>query len=94
MDIKWINEDYKEATKIFSSTWEVYEWADSLYPDFAGGLNVNVGYATPDVQVHTYLVEHLPQWASYNKVRINVNTSQEFINGKMIYKIWVTAFDE
>ncbi|UQZ36697.1 hypothetical protein C2I18_26095 [Paenibacillus sp. PK3_47] len=94
MDIKWINEDYKEAGKIFDSIREVNEWADSLYPDFAGGLRVHVGYASPDANVHTYLAEHLPQWADYNNVRINVNTSKELINGIMIYKIWVTPFED
>ncbi|MEK3748322.1 hypothetical protein NYE25_08760 [Paenibacillus sp. FSL E2-8871] len=44
MDIEWINEHYKESNKILDSTREVYEWADSLYPDFSGGLRVNVGY--------------------------------------------------
>ncbi|WP_438491566.1 hypothetical protein [Paenibacillus sp. IHBB 3054] len=94
MNIEWINEDYKEANKIFDSTREVCEWADSLYPDFAGGQRVNVGYATPDDKVYTYLVEHLPKWASNNNVMININTSQDLVNGKMIYKIWVTPFKD
>lgn len=94
MDIEWINENYKEASKILDSPWEVYEWADSLYPDFAGGLRVNVGYATPDDKVYAYLAEHLPKWASNNNVRINVNTSQDLVDGKMIYKIWITPCKE
>ncbi|MDQ0878270.1 hypothetical protein QFZ77_006929 [Paenibacillus sp. V4I3] len=94
MDIEWINEKYKEANRIFDSTWEVYEWADSLYPDFAGGLRVNVGYATPDDKVFAHLAEHLPKWASNNNIRINVNTSKDLVDGKMIYRIWITPFNE
>ncbi|MDQ0888869.1 hypothetical protein QFZ81_003957 [Paenibacillus sp. V4I9] len=33
MDIEWINESYKEASKIIDSTREAYEWADSLHSD-------------------------------------------------------------
>jgi hypothetical protein len=94
MDIEWINENYKEACKIFDSVREVYEWADSLYPDFAGGHRVNVGYATPDDKVYAFLVEHLPKWASNNNVRVNVNTSENLVDGKMIYKIWITPCNE
>ncbi|SFS76548.1 hypothetical protein [Paenibacillus sp. BC26] len=90
MDIEWINENYKEANMIFESSWEAFEWTDSLYSDFAGGLRVNVGYATPDDKVYTLLVEHLPKWANNNKVKLNVNTSQDLVDGKIIYKIWVT----
>ncbi|MDQ0888943.1 hypothetical protein QFZ81_004031 [Paenibacillus sp. V4I9] len=94
MDIEWINECYKEASKIFDSTREAYEWADSLHSDFAGGYRVNVGYATPDDKVYTYLVEHLPKWARYNNLRINVNTSQDLVDGKLTHKIWITPCDE
>jgi hypothetical protein len=94
LDIEWINDKYKEANRIFDSTCEVYEWANALYPDFAGGLRVNVGYATPDDKVYTYLVEHLPKWASYTNAKIMIHTSQDLVNGKMIYKIWVTPFME
>ncbi|OCT13549.1 hypothetical protein A8709_18310 [Paenibacillus pectinilyticus] len=31
MVIEWINENYKEASKIFDSTREAYEWADFHY---------------------------------------------------------------
>ena len=77
LDIEWINDKYKEANRIFDSTCEVYEWANALYPDFAGGLRVNVGYATPDDKVYAYLVEHLPKWASYTNAKIMVHTSQD-----------------
>jgi hypothetical protein len=70
MDIEWINEKYKEANRIMDSDHEVYEWADSLFPDFAGGLRVNIGYATPDDKVYAYLVEYLPKWASYTKQKL------------------------
>jgi hypothetical protein len=93
MNIEWINEKYGESDKIFDSYWEVYEWADSLYPDFAGGLRVNVGYATPDVKVFTCLLEHIPEWASNNNVKRQVNTSQQLIDGKIIYKVWVTPLE-
>lgn len=69
MNIEWINEKYGESNKIFDSYLEVYEWADS--PDFAGGLRVNVGYATPDVKVSMYLLKHIPEWASYKKTKRN-----------------------
>jgi hypothetical protein len=84
MDIEWINEKYKEANRIMESDHEVYEWADSLFPDFAGGLRDNIGYATPDDKVYTYLVEHLPEWARNNNVRIKVHTSQDLVDGKKI----------
>ncbi|TFE23061.1 hypothetical protein [Cohnella luojiensis] len=91
MDIEWINEKYKEANRIMDSDWEVYQWADSLYPDFGGGLRVNVGYATPDYKVYAYLFEHLPTWASFNNSKIKVHTSHDLIDGKKIFKIWITV---
>ena len=48
MNITWINENYKEANRIFDSSFEVYEWADSLYPDFGGGMYTYVGYESLD----------------------------------------------
>jgi hypothetical protein len=94
MDIEWINEKYKEANRVFDSPWEAREWGDSLYPDFAGGLRPNVGYATPDHKVYVYLLEHLPKWALYNNVQIEVHTSLELVDEKMLYRLWVTPSND
>ncbi|WP_256759881.1 hypothetical protein [Cohnella sp. WQ 127256] len=94
MDIEWINVRYKEANRKMDSDWEVSQWVDSLYPDFYGCLIVNLGYATPDYKVHSSLVEHLPKWASNNKSKIRVNTSNEVVDGEIIYKVWITPLDE
>lgn len=94
MNIEWINEKYKEANRIFDSSFEVYEWADSLYSDFGGGLYTYVGYASPDKNVFDYLIENLPKWIELNKANNIVNTSIEQIEGKVIYKIWISRYPD
>ncbi|SDW22019.1 hypothetical protein [Paenibacillus sp. CF384] len=91
MCIDWINEKYKEANRVMDTDWEIYEWADSLYSDFAGGIRVNVGYATPDYKVYLYLVEHLPRWKDLNQTKVIINTSHSIEDEKVIYKIWITS---
>ncbi|MFB5192578.1 hypothetical protein [Alicyclobacillus fastidiosus] len=91
MEIEWINEQYKESNRIFDSKWEVEEWVNSLYSDFSGCLRTNVGYATPDENVFLRLSEELPRWAEYTHAQVEIHTDTQIVDGKPLYKIWVTA---
>ncbi len=90
MSIQWINERYPEGNRIFDSMREAEEWADSLFSDFAGSMESNVGYATPDRKVFDFLSEFLPKWARYNHSDITIHTDIEQFDQKPLYKIWVT----
>ncbi|MDQ0888896.1 hypothetical protein QFZ81_003984 [Paenibacillus sp. V4I9] len=70
------------------------EVTEGYLKQFTNTKGINVGYATPDDKVFAHLAEHLPKWASNNNVRINVNTSKDLVDGKMIYRIWITPFNE
>jgi hypothetical protein len=88
--IIWINGSYKEDNRIFNSSIQAEEWADSLLPDFGPYLvsKVNVGYATPDEKVIKCLEYLLPKWASYNNVKITIHKEKTIVDGQEIYKIW------
>ncbi|MEK5068650.1 hypothetical protein [Sporosarcina sp. FSL K6-1508] len=90
MEIQWLNGQYPEDKRIFDSQMEVYEWTNSLYPDFSNCLfsEINVGYGTPDEKVIDYLTELLPQWADYLNVEVIVHKDKIKEDGKYVYKIW------
>lgn len=98
MDIRWISGRYNEDNRIFDSSWEVEEWVDSLYSDFAGAGFVNVGYATPDEKVATNLTSCLPDWLTFATktnpflqgltVRTETSTAPE---DTPIYKVWIVS---
>ncbi|MFJ8064033.1 hypothetical protein ACIQYS_05340 [Psychrobacillus sp. NPDC096426] len=96
MKIKWINGQHAEDNRIFDSLIEAYEWTDSLYHDFSNNLisRVKVGYATPDAKVIDYLIDFIPEWANYLNVGVNVNKVKTRVDGKIIYRIWVTYSSE
>lgn len=96
MEIQWINGQYPEDERIFDSQMEVYEWTNSLYPDFSNGLFrvVNVGYATPDEKVIDSLTELLPQWAAYLNVQVTMHKDKIEINGKYIHRIWTSKVEK
>lgn len=91
MAITWINERYPEGNRIFDSEREAEEWADSLFDDFAGGIAVNVGYATPDKKVFSFLSKFLSDWVNYNNAQVIIHSETEYVGGNPLYKIWVTA---
>jgi len=91
-NVQWINGSYKEDNYIFETQLQAEMWADALYPDFGLYLHskTNVGYATPDEKVIKCLSEFLPEWIIYNNnTNGSICLSEEKINGKIIYKIWV-----
>ncbi len=93
MEIIWVNGQYQEDERIFNSQFEVYEWTDSLYQDFSNGFlrKENIGYATPDAKVIDCLTELIPQWAGYTNVNITLHKDIIEIDGKDLYRIWITV---
>lgn len=94
MAVKWIHGQYREDNRMFDSTWEAEEWADSLYSDFAGAGFVNVGYATPDEKVAFHIAAQLTIWLDWAKSNVDipectVQTATENADGKFTYKVWV-----
>ncbi|MDQ0202227.1 hypothetical protein J2S10_005461 [Neobacillus ginsengisoli] len=89
-NIIWINGSYKEDSRVFDSDIQAQEWADALLPDFGPYLisQINVGYATPDEKVIKYLGNLLPDWASYNNVKICIHQEKTIVDGQVLYKIW------
>jgi hypothetical protein len=101
VDIKWINGRYNEDIRIFDTSWEVEEWVDSLYTDFAGEGFVNVGYATPDEKVANHLAFRLPQWLEYARTwnpflpRLTIRTETTTNSDSTpIYKVWTISIAE
>jgi len=92
MEIIWVNGQYQEDERIFDSQFEVYEWTDSLYQDFSNGFlrKENIGYATPDAKVIDCLTELIPQWAGYTNVNVILHKDIIEIDGKDLYRIWIT----
>ena len=95
MDIQWVSGQYAEDKRIFDSQMEVYEWTDSLYPDFSNYLyrEVNFGYATPDEKVIDCLTELLPQWAEYLSVQVIIHKDKILIGRKYLYRIWTSKVE-
>lgn len=95
MDINWIHGRDKEDIRVFDSVWEVEEWANSLYPDIIGEGFVNVGYATPDKKVADFLIREIPRWAEIVRSHdpaipsVNVHSSTDTIDGRLIFKVWI-----
>ncbi|MFJ7666431.1 hypothetical protein ACIQXI_04945 [Lysinibacillus sp. NPDC097195] len=92
MEIFWVNGQYQEDERIFDSQFEVYEWTDSLYQDFSNGFlrKENIGYATPDAKVIDCLTELIPQWAGYTNVNVTLHRDKVELDGKDMYRIWIT----
>ncbi|MEK5038668.1 hypothetical protein [Sporosarcina sp. FSL K6-3457] len=92
MEVQWINGQYPEDKRIFDSEMEVFEWTNSLYPDFSNSLcrEENVGYVTPDEKVIDYLTDLLPQWADYLNVQVIVHKDKIKEEGKIVYRIWTS----
>lgn len=90
MDIQWVSGQYAEDNRIFDSLHEVYEWTDSLYPEFLIHLvnKVNTGYSTPDEKVIESLAILIPKWADYLKVGITIHKDTVKVEGKPVYRIW------
>ncbi len=88
--VNWISGGYKEDHMIFDSEYEVEEWVDSLYSDMVPYLanNINIGYATPDQKVVKSLENHLPSWATFIEVNIQIHSEKVNVDGKVIYKVW------
>lgn len=92
-NVIWINGSNQEDNRIFDSKFEVEEWAQALYPDFAAYLSeqTNVGYATPDEKIINYLVSLFPEWIDNINLQVGVCTGKTEINGQIIYKIWTVS---
>lgn len=96
MEVKWINGESREDTRIFDSTWEAEEWADSLYSDFAGEGFINVGYAHPDRKVFEYFLVNKENWVRsamtnpYLPELVFMTEETTDSNGNPLYKVWMT----
>lgn len=94
MDIQWVSGQYAEDNRIFDSLHEVYEWTDSLYPEFLIHLvnKISTEYSTPDEKVIESLADLIPKWADHLEVGLIIHKDTTEVDGKSVYRIW-TSYD-
>lgn len=92
LEIHWVNGQYREDERIFDSQFEVHEWTDSLYQDFAYCFfrKELVGYATPDIKVIDYLTKLIPEWAENVNVKVILHRDEIHVDGNYMYRIWTS----